>query len=896
MSESETILVTGPGAPRTSVDIPPVHAIAPQREPLIGLLGAVVFGTMLDVALRPPALAAIAASAVMLTAWMRLRNRRALLAVVMLLAAVALGAAAYHSERHGRASAPVSPPLRGGPTSTPVVLEATVCSVPTVRSATVMRFGRSSHSPQTTFFVDAVRRRRGMRWVRASERLVVRAMGRVPLEAVGCRVRLYGLFEVPRRALNPGGFSQLKWYDRHGIAGRVTLASKEHLQVIDERRGLIGYLRLRLATWRASCARLLQPHLSERHRALAAALLWGDRSGIDSEHWSEFQESGTAHLLAVSGLHLAFVVAGLWYLQFVWFHRRRAILLGVTLVALGYVLFTGARPPVLRASIVLALASVAWGTLRYVSARQLLAAAAIVVWLCDPACWRDAGVQLSFAAVSVLAWWRETAPENVPRAPLDQLLFESRPWWLRAGHAGLLRLARTLGWSASVSALTGPLVWYHFGIFAPAGIVLCPLVALPVSLAMGTGLLFLVASAVGVPAGLLAVGLNGALGAVEALVALGDRFVPSLASPLPARSPVVLFYVTLLVAWIALRSRLRRRWVGALWSILVLWVVVGQTIRTAPHGAQRLECVLFSVEHGQCVWIRFPDGHSVLYDAGTLGNARHRATEISRALARFGCYGLSQIVVSHADRDHYSLVSELAERLRVRQIVVGPRSLRRDRALCRVIGRLREQGVELRVAARGDRFEIAGATCELIHPDVIWRPAHDNEDSLVVKLTYEGRVIVIPGDIEGNGLEALPWNLIRSVDLLVAPHHGSRNSDPLRWLRATGARTVAISGSRSRAAETIAAWSRGTPRPLVLHTAVDGAIRVVVERSRVTVHVWDGERGVWRPVTTTVSAHRASRSAPKPGHFSPGRRNAGRRERRTTVAVSDPTTRCASTA
>ena len=155
------------------------------------------------------------------------------------------------------------------------------------------------------------------------------------------------------------------------------------------------------------------------------ALLLGDRSGLNADAQNRLRRSGTSHLIAISGLHLA-LIAGLIYLVLRvplaslpprWRHgiAPRTLALHGTLVAsLLYALLTGAAAPVLRAWVMLATVALCWHAPVLGSGRDALKLAALALLLQNPWQLGAAGAWLSFAAVAIILYslplWRKLRP------------------------------------------------------------------------------------------------------------------------------------------------------------------------------------------------------------------------------------------------------------------------------------------------------------------------------------------------------------------------------------------------------------------------------------------------------------------------------------------------------
>jgi competence protein ComEC len=200
-------------------------------------------------------------------------------------------------------------------------------------------------------------------------------------------------------------------------------------------------------------------------------------------------------------------------------------------------------------------------------------------------------------------------------------------------------------------------------------------------------------------------------------------------------------------------------------------------------------------------------------------------------------------VVSHADIDHYNAVPGLLERFRVGTVYVspvmfagfgeaatdGPRLLHEA---------LRKAGVPIREIWAGDTFHIAPELSALVvHPPRTGVTGSDNANSVTLAVEYRGRRLFLPGDLESPGLDDVMSELPYDCDLLLAPHHGSRQSDPPGLAAWSQPEWVVISGSGGEEVDPVVATYRRTGA-VVLQTPRHGTVRVSLRPEQVDVSTW----------------------------------------------------------
>jgi len=418
------------------------------------------------------------------------------------------------------------------------------------------------------------------------------------------------------------------------------------------------------------------------------------------------------------------------------------------------------------------------------------------------------------------------------QAALDRLIERSRPWPQRYAVAvGQWFWNLTLV-GAAIWVVSLPLTLAHFNLLSLASVPLNPLLWIPstVALLAGFGVLALgwilppLAAAFGWVCSL-------GLGIMDFSIAVARDFPGShfwVAGP--ATWWLLGFYgaLGLWLAWPRLRPP--PRWCAAL---LVLWCAAGAAAPSlAGEREPALQVTFVSVGHGCGAVIELPDGQKVLYDAGALGSPQGSARAISGFLWSRGITHLDAVIVSHADADHFNALPELVERFSIGVVYTTPYMLDSDSSLAQAVLRLvRETGVSIRPLWSGDRLRVGGEChAEVLHP--LEREAYttDNAASLVLALEYAGRRLLLPGDLEAEGMRDLLAEAPLDCDLVMAPHHGSPNSNPPNFLAWSNPEHVVISGGRGRDLEGGLGVFRAAERR-VWHTARDGAVTAVVKRS-----------------------------------------------------------------
>jgi competence protein ComEC len=780
--------------------------------------------------------------------WYLARNRwHAVASVGLLIGAVLCTGGAWHHLRwHVYSSDEVG--RYATYDAEPTCLRATVSAVPETLPAparTPLRAIPGLERTGVTLVVDAIRD--GTEWRPAAGHCQLAVDGHLLGIRAGDRVQVFAQLRRPAPPLNPGQFDFAARARTDRRLAMLRTVSPDCVGRLEAGGGWATRGLQRLADRiRARGQRLLRQHIGGERADVAAAMLLGARAGLSADEIEPFFLTGTIHLLVVSGLHVGILAMGLFAaLRIGWLSRRMA-LASTMAVVIGFALVTGGEPPVVRAAALVVLVCVAAWIGRRGVAFNSLAAAAVVVLAINPAELFQVGTQLSFLAVATLIAvgnrWEARRRRRENR--LEQLIAASRPWYVKATG----KFGRWNAWLLATTAVVWltalPLVLYRFHVVTPIALAISPLVWIFVLFALWAGFLLLAIGWLFAPAAaFLGWACDHALGGLEGVVDWADA-VPAghFWAPGPALWWVLGFYAGLLAVMVWGWPGVRTRWLVAL---VAGWIVVGVAppLARAAMRDDALRCSFLAMGHGESILLELPGGQTLLYDAGSLGSPEYATQTIAGFLWERGILRLDGIVLSHADVDHYNAVPGLLDRFRVAAVYVSPQMFARfgisgprdgPSELRRAVD---AAGVPVREIWSGDRLRLGGdVAIDVLHPPREGLVASDNANSVVLAVEYAGRRILLPGDLESPGLEDVMAERPYDCDVLLAPHHGSRRSDPPGFAAWCTPEVVVISGGSD--ADPLVRRTYEGAGARVFNTGDDGAVELSVDRANIHVDVY----------------------------------------------------------
>ncbi|MEX0680138.1 MAG: DNA internalization-related competence protein ComEC/Rec2 [Balneolales bacterium] len=580
----------------------------------------------------------------------------------------------------------------------------------------------------------------------------------------GTYIHFHGDLQQPQKRRNPNEFDYAGFLARQDIYSIIYITD---ISYFETSRPATFWIH-RQATFTEAVTNLF----SHKNSDLAKAIILGDRSGLDPHLRSSFSRAGLAHLMAVSGMHVGFILIPLWMIL-PWFRQSQTSrftgLISSGLLLLFYAGITGFSVSVSRASLMAFFMIFARIFHKAGSSVNILGLVAFILLIIDPVMLFDVGFQLSFIAVSII----------LTSLPAVRFLLPTAYRYTKTGALFQLVIVSVL-----VQGGLYPLLIYHFNEFSIAG-PLSNTLAIPFVQLMFLWTFICLILAVLDP------------GIALLLNTPGDYILTGLTS-------YVLWIGSSTFSWI--EGTLTSNWIFAIWicglalfaslrlpalrwkmaCALIACLLAFQVDRMFPKWHRPLlQVTFFDVGQGDAVLLQTPAGFHYLYDTGVWTPRSDSADRI--LLPEFkamGIHKLDGVILSHPHADHIGGMVSLMDHIPIDTIYQSPYG-HETNLYHQYMKRAYQKNIPVRMLSTGDRIDT-----DPLMPMLVLAPSNEisatdpNNRSVVLMVIFGDTRLILSGDAEREAETFMvkTFGDLLQANLLKIGHHASRTSSTTDYL------------------------------------------------------------------------------------------------------------------
>ncbi len=573
----------------------------------------------------------------------------------------------------------------------------------------------------------------------------------------GNEVEVKGCLYEPSSIRNPGAFDYKKYLNRKNIYGMVTLSKADGVKILGKSKGGIFQSKL-IIPLRRWIQGVFDENLSGDHKALLSGFLLGETKEISPQVYTMFRDTGTIHLLAVSGSNVWLVVGViLGALTLLRVPKPVKILLSIICIII-FANLTHNQPPVVRASIMAGL--ILLGTLLYkdVDLVNMVSFAGLVILSISPLFLFDVGFQLSFASVfAILLLY----PQFKNLFPAQTRRFNRKLWrWVIT--PALISL--------SVEIVLFPILGYYFNLVplvcVVANVFIVPLAGISVVLACFT--LF---------SAIFSSGLASIFSAVswlclELTLKLNQFFanlpVTKLAIAAPSTFSFISYYALVgLVVWgIATRKR-KVIFPVLLIANLMVWKV------GLSNNVGRMKITFLDVNQGSSAVVELPNREVLLMNAGErVKNFDGGEQLVIPFLNHEGFTRIDKLILTETDSSNLNSARSILENVEIGEVISSdPALLSKNRN-----GKIGESNPEYSIdidsirAIKDKKGDMIIDFYDYSGTDRVGTTSYDK----VIKMVYKNMSLCLFDGMHSARFDSLfNWQEVRDCSILVLPELGN---------------------------------------------------------------------------------------------------------------------------
>jgi competence protein ComEC len=667
----------------------------------------------------------------------------------------------------------------------------------------------------------------------------------------GTRIQITTTLDRTGNYLNPGVTSLAEFLDRSGYDATGMIKNPAAITRLDD--GRVFPPLAWLYDWRSRLQQQIYMRFHPETAGVLDAALLGNRYNLSPTASERFREGGTFHVLVISGLHISFIGAVVFLIVKRLTRRRLLQFIFPAIIVWAYSVAVGADASVVRAALMFTFAGLATILFRQSSSLNALGGAALVLLVRSPKEIFDPSFQLTFLsvlAIVVIAWpllssmsaiggwyptrsapyppacsrifktfcevlfWRQQKWEQeVARTPYSYRLFKAPvAVWLERYHlqAMLRYLFGAVVVSTSVQLVLLPLLIVYFHRLSLASLVLNIIVSVLLAALVAVALLALLITQA--PLIKLAEAINWLM--VHSVDPFSRFDWATFRLPEYSGSAAFIYavyYLPLLVLVIALshwrplalqaerRCKLHRYVPALSCAQLLLIAVVVLHPLSSGRPSHHLRVDFLDVGQGDSALVTMPDGTTLLIDAGgnTMDSTRRIGeTVVSEYLWWRGLSQVDYVLATHADADHIDGLNDVLKNFTVRSALVARRPAD-DPEYAKFAQTLARTNTHSETIEAGDVIQFGDVAVT-----VLWPPGggetSTNDDSIVLRIQYGERSILLTGDIERASEQALLISQQQlHTDVIKVAHHGSKTSSTESFVTATKPQLAIISVGRN---------------------------------------------------------------------------------------------------
>lgn len=608
----------------------------------------------------------------------------------------------------------------------------------------------------------------------------------------GNKITIKGKFIEPNGQRNYGGFNYKEYLKTKGIYGLIDVekVNKVESNKNNDISNFFNNISLNLRN-------TIDNMLEKEQASILKGLILGDTSNIEENVYEKFQISNMSHILAVSGMHISYIILGINIILKNKVGKRKTKYV-IIMLLIFYMLICGISPSMVRATIMGIIVTMSGLLYRKSDIWTSISLSLLIILIYNPFLIQNIGLQLSYlGTIGIILLYK-----NVFEILKSIKLKNNKHQFNKKRIIVISKIKEILSVTFSVQIIILPIVLYQFNFLGIYFILTSLITSIIVEPIVFLGIISIILYIIINPVGKIFCLLLQIL--IDLLIKISDLSNLPYAKiyiPTPKIWIIVLYYLIIFLSNyiysiyhkrnINLTQRRFRNLIELLkykkrnsrlnYKIFIVFIIISIALyKLTPNN---LEIYFVDVGQGDCTFIRTPTNRTILIDGG---GSRSKEFDVGKKtllpyILDRGYTKIDYVIISHYDQDHVGGILTIINELKVKNIIIG-KQFEDSENYKKFIEIVQLKKINVKVIERGERINIENDLCL----DILWPDSKNkitenalNNNSLVFKLIYKNFSIMFTGDIEKIAeekiLEKIDNNLLKS-DILKVAHHGSKTS------------------------------------------------------------------------------------------------------------------------
>ncbi len=647
--------------------------------------------------------------------------------------------------------------------------------------------------------------------------------------AKGMNVEVNGIFEKGSKSRNFNGFN----YDEY-------LRSERIIGIINcDKVYITGYTKYSLFdNIHKNIKEKIYKFLPEDKAHICSALILGDKDLISDEVIEYFSESSLSYALAISGMHISYIIMCFSILLYMLGEKNKNIILCCILIFYNAII--GYQISVIRATIMTIIHII--GLLIYKKSDSItnLSLSALIILIINPYSIKSFSFMFSFGGtLGILLFYKK----------VDYFLVGILPRKCQIKIFNFIRKSISLSISANIAIL--PIMVYCTNkvsiIFIISGIVVNILLSIIIPLILVSIVLSLISIQI-------SEFLSSILGIFLDLLIFFSKFFSNKIFNIyvitPYKFSIITYYILTGLILFKLNSEKKVKHIinSYIKKVLVIYVMFITMFNIFGKFDKSLNIFFIDVGQGDSTLIITENNKNILIDSGgtEFGEDKIGKNTLLPYLYNRRIYKLDYVMISHFDSDHCKAMLYIMEHMKVKNAIISKQEEISENynEFLKIVN---EKKINIIVVGSGMKINIDKST----YFDVIWPNANNvinenilNNNSIVTKLVYGNFSMLFTGDIEKIAEQNIINKYDVTADIIKIPHHGSKTSSSLDFIKCVNPKIALIGVGKNNKfghPSGVTIKSLETRNCMIYRTDLDGEIKININRSgkiRIRKHIY----------------------------------------------------------